>query len=60
MQGRARGGFGREVRAIFFICNTLYQTNSHCLNVSRYSIGLPCYGLHKNSLRKSKGCNSKK
>ena len=26
----------------------------------RYSIGLPSYGLHKNSLKKlSKGCNSK-
>ena len=56
-QGRARGGVGRGMRAIIFICDTLYQLNTHCFKFSsRYSIWLPSFGLHKNSLRKlSKG-----
>ena len=52
------GGGKQEGRAaIIFICDTLNQPN--CFKFSpTYSIGLPSYGLHKNSLRNlSKGCN---
>ena len=33
-QGRARGGVGRGVGAIIFICDTLYQPNTHCFTFS--------------------------
>ena len=54
----AREGEG----AIIFICDTLYQPNTHCFKFSsRYSIRLFCYGLHKNSLRNlSEGCTPQK
>ena len=46
--------------AIIFICDTLYQPNTHCFKfASRYSIGTPSYGLHKNSFGNlAKGCIS--
>ena len=67
MQGRA--GLDRaeqgEVSAgeweQLLLCDTLYQPKTHWFKFpSRYSIGLPRYGLNKNSLTNlSKGCNSK-
>ena len=33
-QGRARGGVGRGVGAIIFICDALYQANTHCFTFS--------------------------
>ena len=54
-QSSARGGVGRGVRAITFICDTLYRSNTHCLEFSsRCSIGLHSYCLHKSSLRNLK------
>ena len=54
-------GVGMGVGAIIFICDTLYYSNTHCFKFSsRYSIALPSYCLHKNTLRNLlKGCNSK-
>ena len=50
--GVARGGFCRGVGEIVFICDTLYKPNSQCFTFSSsYSIGIPSYGLHWNSLR---------
>ena len=60
---RARGLVGGGVRAINHITDILYYPyHTHCFKVSsRYSIGLPCYGLHKKSLRNlSKGLIAKK
>ena len=33
-QGRARGGVGRGVGANIFICEALYQPNTHCFMFS--------------------------
>ena len=59
--GQGRAGQGRCL-SIFVICDTLYKPNTRCFTVfSRYSIGLPSYGLHKNDRRNlAKICNSKK
>ena len=32
--GRARGGVGKAVGAIIFICYPLYQPNTHCFTFS--------------------------
>ena len=51
-QCRAGESVGRGVGAIIFICVIEYQPNTHCFKFpSRYSIGLPSYGLRKSSLK---------
>ena len=32
--GRARGGVGKREGAIIFICDPLYQPNTHCFTFS--------------------------
>ena len=59
VQGKV--GVGGEVKLVTVISDTLYYPYTHCYKFSsRYSIWLPCYGLHKKSFRNlSKGHNSK-
>ena len=41
----------KKGRAIFFVCDTPSYPHTHCYRVSRYSIWLLSYGVHKDSLK---------